>query len=194
MSTINLDQFKSISDQCAQSTFRSNSYQFAHCENNSIWNSQRTLKATQSNSKRLNATQSNLKWLKATQSDSTQLKKTLIKADSLYKYNSTKAFDSKTELYWDEMEQIWFCKKVGKLGIEYLPLWKNFSILYHIHGILNLVLAGNSNVVEITKESCNYTKNLPLHNLMVKDFKGILNLVLHRDSIRLKNPPMNFNE
>ena len=75
----------------------------------------------------------------------------IIKADSLYKYNSTKTFDSKTELYWDEMEQIWFCKKVGKLGIEYLPLWKNFSILYHIHGILNLVLAGNSNVVEITK-------------------------------------------
>ena len=85
-----------------------------------------------------------------------------IKADSLYKYNSTKTFDSKTELYWDEMEEIWFCQKVGKLGIEYLPLWKNFSILYHIHGILNLVLAGNSNVVEITKESCNYTKNLPL--------------------------------
>ena len=78
------------------------------------------------------------------------------------KYNSTKTFDSNAELYWDELEQIWFCKKVGKLGIEYLPLWKNFSILYHIHGILNLVLAGNSNVVEITKESCNYSKNLPL--------------------------------
>ena len=85
-----------------------------------------------------------------------------VKADSLYKYNSTKTFDSKTELYWDEMEQIWFFKKVGKLGVEYFPLWKNFSILYHIHGILNLVLAGNSNVVEFTKESCNYSKNLPL--------------------------------
>ena len=93
--------------------------------------------------------------------------KRFVKADSLYKYNSTKTFDSKTELYWDEMEQIWFCKKVGKLSIEYLPLWKNFSILYHIHGILNLVLAGNSNVVEITKESCNYTKNLPLMFLIL---------------------------
>ena len=94
----------------------------------------------------------------------------LIKADSLYKYNSTKPFDSKTELYWDEMEQIWFCKKVGKLGIEYLPLWKNFSILYHIHGILNLVLAGNSNVVEITKDNLISEKILPLEVLTLNSF------------------------
>ena len=33
---------------------------------------------------------------------------------------------------------------------------------YNIHGILNLVLAGNSNVVEITKEGLPYSNHLPL--------------------------------
>ena len=105
------------------------------------------------------------------------------KADLLYKYNSTKTFDSNAELYWDELEQIWFCKKVGKLGVEYLPFWKNFSILYHILENLNLVLAGNSNVVEITKESCNYSKNLPLQLILMLKYMG------DRDTVwKLKNP------
>ena len=90
MSTINLDQLWSNSDQCAHYvyntfrsnadqctsclhyiTFRSNSYQCAHYEHNSI-------KETNSNSKRLKATQIYSKQLNATQSYSKRLKETLI--------------------------------------------------------------------------------------------------------------------
>ena len=78
------------------------------------------------------------------------------------KGKSTKKFDSHTEQKWEGLETLWFNKKVGKWTEFHLTFWKNVARLYHFLIKWDLVLTGNSNVVEITKESCNYSKNLSL--------------------------------
>ena len=88
----------------------------------------------------------------------------LLKVDFLNNYNLTKTFDSNFALYWEESETNLLNKKCGKSIGFYLPFWKNIATRHHFLVNWVLVLAGNSNVVEITKESFPYSKNLPLRH------------------------------
>ena len=45
--------------------------------------------------------------------------------------------------------------------------------MVHIHRILNLVLAGNSNLVESTKESLTFKENLPLQYTYMGEPEGL---------------------
>ena len=69
MSTIQSDQIPINGAHHVFNTIRSNAYQSAHYEHNSILDSKQP-KATQSDSKQLKATHSDSKQLKTTQSDS----------------------------------------------------------------------------------------------------------------------------
>ena len=85
-----------------------------------------------------------------------------IKVSDLNKGNSTKTFDRSISHYWEALDTHSFVKKCDKLAEFNLPFWKKFATRYHFLVNWDLVLAGNSNVVEITKEGLPYSNHLPL--------------------------------
>ena len=78
------------------------------------------------------------------------------------KGNSTKTFDRSITHYWEALDTHSFVKKCGKLAEFNLPFLKKIATWYHFLANWDLVLAGNSNVVEITKEGLPYSNHLPL--------------------------------
>ena len=86
----------------------------------------------------------------------------VLKVNDLNKGNSTKTFDRSITHYWEALDTHSFVKKCDKLAEFNLPFWKKFATRYHFLVNWDLVLAGNSNVVEITKEGLPYSNHLPL--------------------------------
>ena len=85
-----------------------------------------------------------------------------VKVNDLNKGNSTKTFDRSITHYWEALDTHSFVKKCGKLAEFNLTFLKKIATWHHFLVNWDLVLAGNSNLVEIPNENLTFRKNLPL--------------------------------
>ena len=95
-------------------------------------------------------------------SDKNSVKSPILKVSDLNKGNSTKTFDRSITHYWEALDTHSFVKKCDKLAEFNLLFWKKFAKRYNFLVNWDLVLAGNSNLVEIPNENLTFRKNLPL--------------------------------
>ena len=88
-----------------------------------------------------------------------------LKVGFSYSLKSTISFEGWISLYSEGLEKGLQSKSCGKLTHLHLPFWKKIYKWYHYLVNWDLVLAGNSNVVKITKETWNYKETLPLQQV-----------------------------